>query len=214
MSELQYDKLFPALEEMIFFNHAGVAPISGPAADALRQFASQAASKAYMDSGWYRRVKQVKERIAELINARGPHEIAFVANTSTGLSIVANGINWRQGDNAVITDVEYPANRYPWEDLRRRDVELIEARQDEQGRVDADRIADCVTNTTRIVSVSHVQYASGFRVDLKPISDMVHMAGGHLCVDAIQSVGVMPVDVQAMGIDFLAADGQPAHEPT
>jgi selenocysteine lyase/cysteine desulfurase len=68
-------------------------------------------------------------------------------------------------------------------------------------------VCDAITDRTRVVSISHVQFASGFRIDLKPISDMVHRAGGHLCVDAIQSVGLLPVDVEAMGIDFLSADG-------
>jgi selenocysteine lyase/cysteine desulfurase len=192
---------------MAFFNHAGVAPISARAAAALRQYAEQAETTAYVGHGWYKRIKQVRESAARLINARGAHEIAFIPNTSTGLALVARGIDWRPGDNVVITNVEYPANRYPWQDLQRLGVELIEVRQSEDGRIHHDDVADAVNDRTRIVAVSHVQYASGHRLNLRPIADMVHHAGGHLCVDAIQSVGVLPVDVQAMGVDFLAADG-------
>ena len=198
---------FPILRKMDFFNHAGVAPISGPAADALRVYAEQAASAAYVDSGWYRRANQVKKLAAQLIHAAGPQEIALIPNTSTGLAMVAKGLDFHPGDRVVITDVEYPANRYPWEDLRRRGVELHEVAQQPDGRIDVDEVCDAINDRTRVVSVSHVQYASGFRIDLRPISDMVHRAGGYLCVDAIQSCGVLPVDVGAMGIDFLAADG-------
>ena len=198
---------FPILRELTFLNHAGVAPISGRAAQALRQYAAEAETQAYYRSSWYDQVRRIKRVTAKLINADGVEEVAFVANTSTGLNMVAGGIDWVAGDNVVITNVEYPANRYPWENLKRLGVGLIEVEQDSHGRIDSEDVANAVTNRTRIVSVSHVQYSSGFFMDLKPISDMVHRAGGYLCVDAIQSIGAVPVDVQAMGIDFLAADG-------
>ena len=209
MNDMQkdYSDLFPILGEMVFFNHAGVAPISGPSAEAIRAYATQAESIAYVDAGWYKRAIQVKRTAAELINAESHLEIAFTPNTSSGLSLVANGLDFEPGDNVVITDVEYPANRYPWENLKRLGVELIEVKQRPDGRIEIGDVCDAITNRTRIVSISHVQFASGHRIDLKPISEMVHMAGGYLCVDAIQSVGVLPVDVQAMGIDFLSADG-------
>ncbi len=209
MTDLQkdYSDTFPILQEMVFLNHAGVAPISGPAADALRTFAGQAESIAYVDAGWYKRANEVKRAAAKLINADSHREIAFIPNTSSGLSLVANGLDFEPGDNVVITNVEYPANRYPWENLKRLGVELIEVKQGADGRINIQDVCDAITNHTRVVSISHVQFASGHRIDLKPISKMVHMAGGHLCVDAIQSVGVLPVDVLGMGIDFLSADG-------
>lgn len=199
---------FPILRELDFFNHAGVAPISGPAAQAMRRFVDQAQRRAYVGSGWYSTVRTVKQDVARLINAPGGEaEIAFVPNTSAGLALVARGLDWQPGDNVVITNVEYPANRYPWEDLKRLGVELIEVEQQADGRIDVDDVLEAITDRTRVVSISHVQYASGFRIDLRPIADMVHRAGGYLCVDAIQSLGAMPVDVQALGVDFLSADG-------
>lgn len=201
---------FSILDHLTFFNHAGVAPISPAAAAALRDYAAHAESRAYVGGGWYRRVKEVKQAAARLINARGHHEIAFVGNTSAGLGLVARGLDWVPGDNVVITAVEYPANRYPWEDLKRFGVDVIEVEQMPDGRIDVEDVTDAITDRTRVVSLSHVQYASGFRIDLKPISDQLKQLPGSrglLCVDAIQSVGALPVDVRAMGIDFLAADG-------
>ncbi|MEM9419277.1 MAG: aminotransferase class V-fold PLP-dependent enzyme [Planctomycetota bacterium] len=198
---------FPILRKLDFFNHAGVGPISGPAAQAIRDYAEQAQSQAYVGADWYRRANQTKKLAAQLINAKGGHEIAFVPNTSTGLSLVAKGLKFHPGDRVIITKVEYPANRYPWEDLKRLGVELFEVPQSAEGRIDVEQVCDAINDRTRVVSLSHVQYASGFRIDLKPISDMVHRAGGYLCVDAIQSCGVLPVDVDEMGIDFLSADG-------
>lgn len=198
---------FPIVDRMDFFNHAGVGPLSGRAARVLEGYARHAAQRAYVDSGWHRTIRGVRSAAARLIHARGEHEIAFIPNTSTGISLVAKGFEWQPGDNVVLTNVEYPANRYPWEDLRRFGVELIEVAQHRDGRIDVDDVVNAVTNSTRMVAISHVQYASGHRIDLKPISEMVHRVNGYLCVDAIQSVGVLPVDVQAQGIDFLSADG-------
>ncbi|MCX5659067.1 MAG: aminotransferase class V-fold PLP-dependent enzyme [Planctomycetota bacterium] len=198
---------FPILRRIDFFNHAGVAPISGRAAAAMHAFADQAAGLAYVQSGWYSRAREVKKFAARLIGAVDEAEIAFIPNTSFGLSLVAKGLRWAPGDNVVITGVEYPANRYPWEDLRKQSVEVIEAPQHADGRIEVEDIVEAITRRTRVVSISHVQYASGFRIDLKPIADMVHQAGGYLCVDAIQSLGAFPVDVESLGIDFLSADG-------
>ena len=199
--------LFPITRKLVFFNHAGVAPISGPAATAIRRYADQAESAAYCGSGWYEQVGRIKATAAGLIGAASGDEVAFVANTSTGLNMVANGLDWRAGDQVVITNVEYPANRYPWENLKRLGVELVEVQQKPDGRIDVREVVGAITQRTRVVSISHVQYASGFRINLSPISEAVHRVGGCLCVDAIQSVGVLPVDVQETGIDFLAADG-------
>ena len=198
---------FPILSELDFFNHAGVAPISGPAARALEAYAEQAAGRAYVDAGWYRRIAEVKGLAAELIKAAGKEEIAFIPNTSSGLALVAGGVDWRRGDDVVITSVEYPANRYPWMDLQRHGVRVIEVDPLPDGRVDPEDVCEAITDRTRVVSLSHVQYASGHRIDLRPIADTVHHAGGWLCVDGIQSVGVLPVNVAADGVDFLAADG-------
>lgn len=198
---------FPVLDEVLYLNHAGVTPIAGRAAEVMDDCAGKAAQGRLADNDWYMRVLAVKQQCARLVNARGKHEIAFIPNTTTGLGMLAGGLDWRKGDRVVITDVEYPANRYPWTDLKRRGVEVMEAKQGPDHRIDVDDVINLINDRTRVVALSHVQFGSGYRIDLKPIADEVHAAGGVLCVDAIQSVGVMPVDVQAMGIDFLSADG-------
>lgn len=202
-----WSQQFPVLRQSIFFNHAGVAPLSQPAADAITQYALHASQHAYVKSGWYARAHQVKRLAARLLDAQGPEEIAFVPNTSTGLSLVARGLDWQEGDNVVITNVEYPANRYPWEDLAKLGVQMIQVPQQLDGRIDVHDVCEAITDRTRVVSLSHVQYASGYRIPLRPIADMVHRAGGYLCVDAIQSLGALPVSVRDSGIDFLSADG-------
>ncbi|MDP6152568.1 MAG: aminotransferase class V-fold PLP-dependent enzyme [Phycisphaeraceae bacterium] len=207
LTTLDISAEFPIVNTLAFFNHAGVAPISARAADAVHEYARQASYSAYVKASWYARARQVKAAAAKLIGATGEHEIAFIANTSAGLNLVARGLDWQRGDHVVITNVEYPANRYPWEDLTRLGVRVTEVAQLPDGSIDVEEVIDAITDRTRVVAISHVQYASGFRIDLKPIADMVHKAGGYLCVDAIQSVGAIPFDVHTMGVDFLAADG-------
>ena len=197
----------PVLNGVNYLNHAGVAPLSARAARAMSESAQAAAHGQLADRDWYMRVIGVKDLCARLFNARGRHEIAMIPNTTTGLGMLAGGLDWQVGDRVVITDVEYPANRFPWTDLARRGVEVVEAKQRPDLRISVDEVVGLINERTRVVALSHVQFGSGYKIDLKPIADAVHAVGGLLCADAIQTVGVMPIDVQALGIDFLSADG-------
>jgi len=200
---------YPQTGELAFLNHAAVAPITADAAGALRWYADQASSRAYVGAGWYRTIQRARGLAARLIGAdKGGSEIAFVPNTSTGLAMVAEGLDWQAGDRVVITDVEYPANRYPWEHVsKRRGVELVEVRQRDDWRIHVEDVIAAIDGRTRVVALSATQFASGHRIDLGPIAEAVHAVGGYLCVDAIQALGVTPMDVASAGIDFLAADG-------
>lgn len=203
---------FPILRSWDFFNHAGVSPIPAAAADAMRTYATQAATAAYLDGVWYRNIEVLRDVAARLINATR-QEVAFVKNTSEGISIVANGIDWQWGDHIVTTAIEYPANIYPWmEVVRTRGCKLvmIPEETDAHGQrcVPVEKILDAASHKkTKLVTLSHVEYASGQRHDLAKIGEFCRANSKLFCVDAIQSIGALPVDVHAMKIDFLAADG-------
>jgi cysteine desulfurase / selenocysteine lyase len=203
---------FPIVTRRLFFNHAGVAPIPRVAADALRTYARQAEEEAYLAAHWYQQIEQLRISAATLINASAK-EIAFVKNTSEGLAIVANGLDWQWGDVIVTTNVEYPANIYPWMDLARgRGVKLVmvEEETDDRGRrvVPTQKILDAAADSRcKLVSLSHVEYASGQRHELQRIGQFCRDNKKLFCVDAIQSLGVVPIDVKAMNIDYLSADG-------
>src|SRR5829696_4586097 len=116
---------FPVLRRWNFFNHAGVCPIPKVAADALRKFADEASGGAYLATSWYPDLDKLRALAARIINA-DREEIALVKNTSEGLSIIANGLDWQWGDRIVTTAVEYPANIYPWmEVVRGRGAKLV-----------------------------------------------------------------------------------------
>ena len=203
---------FPILREMDFFNHAGVAPLPRVAADAIRKYAQQAETVAYVNTGWYRDVEKLRVLAASLLNAHRD-EIAFVKNTSEGVATVANGVDWKSGDRIVTTAVEYPANIYPWMDVAARfGAELVmvseETGADGRRRVPLEKIMEEVKHPwTRLVALSHVEFASGQRHNLATIGRYCRENGKLFAVDAIQSVGVLPVDVQEMNIDYLSADG-------
>ena len=113
------EKEFPILNHYNFFNHAGVAPIAARAAAAIRLYADQTESAAYLTGKHYRQAETCRQLAAKLINAH-PTEIAFVKNTSEGLAFVANGLTWHAGDEIISTAVEYPSNVYPWVDVAQR----------------------------------------------------------------------------------------------
>ncbi|HSZ57205.1 MAG TPA: aminotransferase class V-fold PLP-dependent enzyme [Tepidisphaeraceae bacterium] len=203
---------FPILSKWDFFNHAGVCPLPRGAADAFRTYAAQAEIDAYLGGAWYKDIEKLRVLSAQLLNCHRD-EIAFIKNTGEGLSIVANGIDFHPGDRIVTTAVEYPANIYPWmEQVRRRQCKLVMVPEetDPDGRryVPLDRIlAEAADPRTRLVTLSHVEFASGQRLDIAAVGRFCREHGKLFCVDAIQTLGALPVDVQAMGIDFLSADG-------
>ncbi len=196
---------FPIVNQWNFLNHAAVAPISARAAAALETYARDASCHAYLTGQWYAKADEARARAARLMSATA-EEIAFVKNTSEGLAFVANGLEWKAGDEVLGTAVEYPANVYPWMNLARLGVKHVRV-PERNGRIDLDEFLSAVTLRTRMVALSHVQYASGFRSDLGRIGAFCRERGILFCVDAIQSLGILPVDVRAMNIDFLSADG-------
>src|SRR5262249_42624144 len=152
-----------------------------------------------------RRSEEVRRQAAQLLNA-DPLDVAFIKNTSEGIGIVAEGLRWRAGDNVVTAEDEYPANLYPWMNLAERGVELRRV-PSRDGRILVDDVRAAIDGRTRIVSLSLVEYASGFRHDLIAVGQLCREKGVLFFVDAIQGLGVLPLDVRQAPIDFLAADG-------
>lgn len=196
---------FPITRNYNFQNHAAAAPLCRRAAEAVRRYVKHTEDNAYLRGGFYKHVDRVRQQVARLIHANAD-EIAFTKNTSEGLSFVANGLSWQTGDNVVITNAEFPANVYPWQALRSVGVQ-VRMVLEEDGRIPLERILEAINSRTRLVSISSVQFASGYRTDLATLGEFCQSKGVFLCVDAIQSLGVFPIDVRAMNIDFLAADG-------
>jgi selenocysteine lyase/cysteine desulfurase len=199
---------FPVTAELAYLNHAGVAPISTRVQEALERYAAEATRRGAFryDEFFDAEVERVRGRAAELLGARG-EEIAFVKNTTEGLGLVAAGLDWQRGDQVVTCDLEYPSNVYPWQRLARRGVETLLLRSAD-GRLSFEAVERALASPrARLLALSSVQFGSGFRCDLEKLGALCRERGVLFCVDAIQSLGYLPLDVARCGIDFLAADG-------
>lgn len=202
----QWRREFPITQHLTHFNHAGVSPVSRRVVAAVSAFLTEATLiDAAAQRRWEQRVEAVRGSFARLVGAQAD-EIAFVKNTSEGLSLVAAGVDWRAGDNVIAVEGEYPSNVYPWFGLRRWDVETRMVRP-VQGRVRAEDVDSLINARTRVVSVSFVDWNSGGRTDLRPIGELCRRRGILFCVDGIQGVGAMPLDVEREQIDCLAVGG-------
>lgn len=198
---------FPVAERWAYFDHAAVAPMPRRSGEAIRAWvADQERNGVVHWPDWGKKVEEARGNLARLINAEVA-EIAFIPNTTTGIGIVAEGFPWRPGDSVVTAAEEYPSNLYPWMNLADRGVSVRMVPTRDDGRIWVDDLADAIDGSTRVLTISHVEFASGFRNDLDTLSELCRDRGVALFVDAIQGLGPLTIDVRRTPIDFLAADG-------
>ena len=202
----EYRSQFPVAGKFAYLNHAA---ISAPSLKVLSALESVSNSFVYQDitsyPDWMQRIEEVRKLFAGLINAR-PDEIAFVGNTSEGLSHVAQSLLWKEGDVVLLPVPEFPANVYPWLNLKRNGVKVSYIRRRE-GRFTVEDAERALSPRVRLISASYVDFIGGFRCDLEAIGDLCRRKGILFCVDAIQGLGAIPLDVKKYGIHFLAAGG-------
>ena len=198
-------KEFPHDEGLIYLNHAAVAPWPARTRDAVRRFAGENASSGaqhYMN--WVQKETELRGQIQRLLNAPSIADISLLKNTSEALSVVASGLPWQQGDNVVTSAEEFPSNRIPWQALAGRGVGLkevdIKVAEPEQALINS------CDRHTRVLTISSVQYGSGIRLDLELLGRYCRQHDILFCVDAIQSLGAIAMDVQAVQADFVMAD--------
>ena len=197
---------FPITASWAFFDHAAVAPLPAPAVTALAEYAASLAAGGICVVGkWVARVAEVRTLAARLI-AADPEDVFFVPNTTHGISVIAEGFPWTVGDNVVLAAEEYPANQYPWMNLAHRGVE-VRTVPSRGARIHIDDIRAAMNDRTRVLTVSAVEFASGFRNDLDTLGELCRARGVFFFVDAIQALGAFPIDVRKTPIDALAADG-------
>jgi selenocysteine lyase/cysteine desulfurase len=204
--------IMPALDfvldgSIIYLNHAAVSSWPRRTAEAVKAFAEEnAAFGAAHYSAWQEVENALRIQLGRLINAASANEIALLKSTSEALSVVAYGLSWVPGDNVVITSQEFPSNRIVWESLARFGVET-RAAEIAGNASPEEAILARIDAHTRLVSVSSVQYATGLRLDLEKIGTVCRELDILFCVDAIQSLGAVELDVQACRADFVMADG-------
>jgi selenocysteine lyase/cysteine desulfurase len=207
MTDLNLNYEFPICQNSIYLNHAAVAPWPRRTTEAVEQFAQDNLMQGARHYAlWENKEAQLREQLQWLLNAPLATDIALLKNTSEALSIVAYGLSWQAGDNIIITDQEFPSNRIVWESLSHQGVEVHQADVSNTPTPEAMLLAR-VNERTRLIAVSAVQYASGLRLNLSLLGDFCRKNNILFCVDAIQSLGAIKLDVQAIQADFVMADG-------
>ena len=197
---------FPVTARWAFLDHAAVAAPPDVCANVQKEWADDKAVNGVTSyHPWAARVEETRRRAGRLINA-DPVDVCFVGSTTHGIGIIAEGFPWTPGDNVVTAAEEYPSNQYPWLNLRDRGVECRRVAS-RGNRVDVADIRNAMDARTRVLAISSVEFASGFRNDLAALGELCRQRGVFFFVDAIQSLGVFPLDVQQVPVDALAADG-------
>ena len=204
-SPANLDREFPVRRNLVYWNHAAVAPLPLRVADAITAHTGNVRDRGAADwRAWYRAIDETRGKAARFIGAR-PSEVAFLPSTSWALTLVARAFPWKEGDNVVGDDMEFPANVYPWMLLKDRGVEYRMA-PNRDGRVGIDEIAAAVDARTRIVAVSWVAFHNGWVFPIEEIGAFCREKGILFVLDAIQGLGALPFDVGRSKVDVLAAD--------
>jgi cysteine desulfurase/selenocysteine lyase len=197
-----YRDYFPVTKNLIYLNHAAVAPLVRPAAEAMEWLAKDSLQYGSLHySKWLETYDGLRASSARLMNCE-PEEIALMKNTSEGIATVAMGLDWRAGDRIVAFTEEFPANQYPWRRLESKGVKI-----EWLTVTDPLEKIDATARGARLLAISYVQFLTGYRVDLEAIGKICRAHDVIFFVDAIQGVGVFPFDVRKFHIDAAAADG-------
>lgn len=195
---------FPHTRNRIYLNHAATAPFSRTVREAIEERVCARQEEGIDDfPAFLDRLARTRRRTARLLGAE-PDRIAFTANTSDGLNLLTGGLTWEEGDRVAVPACEFPANVYPFLHLERRGVQ-VDFVPHREGCVSLESVAETLTARTRLLSISWVQFLSGDRADLTGLSELCADRDVLLCVDAIQGLGALEIDVERSGVDFLAA---------
>lgn len=197
-------KLFPAAEKYTYLNSAAVSPMPTVAVEAvLSQLKDVSENGTLNYADWIATKDRARALIAEMLNVRA-EQVAFLRNTSDGFASVANGLPWKKGDNIVSFEREFPANFYAWRSVRDRFGVELRLCPEREGRIDLDEFIALIDENTRLVSISAVQFASGFRADLERVGEAARRVDALFAVDIIQGFGAFGFDLAAQGVDIAA----------
>jgi selenocysteine lyase/cysteine desulfurase len=197
---------FPFARDAVYLNAASVGALPERALRAVEAFNRRRARVHELaDEDFVLPVRRSRERAARLIGAE-PAEIALLGNTSYGINLAALSLPVERGSTVVASHGEFPANVYPWMGREHLRLELVPT--DPLGRPDEARLMERLDRgDVSVFALSHVQFATGWRADLEALGRFCRERGIFFVVDAIQSLGHLPLDVRAAHVDVLACGG-------
>jgi selenocysteine lyase/cysteine desulfurase len=194
---------WPALLDMTYLNTASTGVISQPVVEAMNKTALMRSRGEWQNQNTADMYAQIKQSLSNLIGG-SPQQYAFVPSTSMGMNVFGHSIEYPTGSNIVLCDLEFPSNYIPWQNISKRYGVELRVVESENGAAPTSQFEDKIDDSTRVVAVSHVQFGSGFRSNLKELARIAHDHGALLAADVIQSVGCKNIDLEAEGVDFAA----------
>ncbi len=201
--EARRRELFPICREKTFLAHAGVCALPQPVADAMTRYIERSATNPQEIGQTLRDIKHARKLCADFIDAEAD-EIALLGPTSFGLSLFANGLPWREGDEVLCYHSDYPANVYPWLELRRRGVTVRYLEPEAPGEITPELVAGSLSPRTRLVALASCHFISGYRIDVDAIGRLLHEREILFSLDGIQTLGAFPLSMRH--VDFMSAD--------
>ncbi|MFX0098863.1 MAG: aminotransferase class V-fold PLP-dependent enzyme [Candidatus Hodarchaeota archaeon] len=197
------DELFPSLKEVTHLNNAGVSIPPVTAKKAMMEYFENRMKGKFNVKDVMNKFKEFGKCITDLLGG-GFQNYAYMPNTTAGINAIANSIDYPTGSNIVICDLEFPANYIPWLNLKNFfDVE-VRVVKSKDGAAPVDEYIKLIDENTRMVAVSHVQFGTGYKIDIKKLADAVHSVGGYISLDIIQSAGCVDFKIPALDVDFAA----------
>ncbi|MFX1484215.1 MAG: aminotransferase class V-fold PLP-dependent enzyme [Promethearchaeota archaeon] len=195
--------LWPTLNEMAYLNNAatGIAPLN--TFNAMKDYLDDRSKAIGTFQDTLNSIKETRQLLAQLLGG-DYSQFAFVPSTSSGINSLAHSISYPKGSNIVLCDLEFPANYVPWQNVSRLYGAELRVVKSVDGAATLDAFKDQVDENTRVLAVSHVQYGTGYRVNLKDMANVAHANGAILAVDIIQAAGCFETDLAKSGVDFAA----------
>jgi len=195
---------FPVTRNCVYLNHASNGPLPRPTVRAMQSYFDDASKFGGVNSQRWNMYEQgAHRRLANMLNVR-PEQIAMTASTSDGFMHIAGGLNWREGDTIITAECEFPSNVYPWLNLQQRGVQVNFVKMHEH-RIRVEDVLAQITEHTRLVSLSLVEFSTGFRNDIAAIARHCHERSILCGIDAMQALGALDIDARQLDVDFLAS---------
>jgi selenocysteine lyase/cysteine desulfurase len=195
---------FPVVANGLYLNSAYITPVPVPVVDAARAFAESKARNPISLDDMLKKTDDVRQQFARLIGATAD-EVGFLFATSEGENVVAAALDLKPGDNIVVDELHYTTTFVLYRQLQKRhgiDLRIVKHRDGVVSRSDFEPVVD---GRTRLLSVAWVSHQNGFRHDMRPLADLAHAHGALFYTDAIQALGMFPVDVRQAGVDALTS---------
>lgn len=200
-------KQFPhTWTDMIYMNHAAISPLSFRVREAAGKYLERRSLSDIECFPWAPKMAfEGKKLIAERLGTT-PDRVAYVMNTADGLNVLASGLNWKQGDRVLLYKYEYPTNVYPFL-IRKRDGVEVDLYDAPDHRITVDVIKEHLTPQTKLLSLSMVQFSTGYHADIEAIGKLCKERNIIFCLDAIQAFPYMSFDVEKWNVDFISVGG-------